>query len=190
MTLNILDQLSLYDRIRSIAICDNGCWIAFCSFWLLSILVTINKSLFELKKNVSAVNFPQFFCPGVYWDRFWLPSLCSIDWLKAVVKIWISKPELSRLAFSWSRYAFGICVLNKNILFYLFSFHKEKSRLKMGKLSEIFSKSLLLSSAYANKYSVTNCGTDVSTFHDSWFMTHCSNQNSGSSVSGNRWRIF
>ena len=56
----------------------------------------------------------------------------------------------------------------------------------MGKLSEIFSKSLLLSSAYANKYSVTNCGTDVSTFHDSRIMTHCSNQNSGSSVSGNR----
>ena len=42
----------------------------------------------------------------------------------------------------------------------------------MGKLSEIFSKSLLLSSAYANKYSVTNCGTDVSTFPDSWIMSH------------------
>ena len=50
MTLNILDQLSLYDRIRSIAICDNGCWIPFRSFWLLSILVTINKSLFEILK--------------------------------------------------------------------------------------------------------------------------------------------
>ena len=37
----------------------------------------------------------------------------------------------------------------------------------MGKLSEILSKSLLLSSVYANKYSVTNCDTDVSTFPDS-----------------------
>ena len=89
-TQNILNSLSLYDRIRSIAICDNGCWIAFCSFWLLSLLVTLNIRLLEIKKWVFTFFLFEANRMKTVLNCRWQVVLWLADnrWFKAVLDWW------------------------------------------------------------------------------------------------------